>query len=72
MEMKIAPIILMNDDVEIQQIDQKNVPFEKQEMVPNDLNLSFVTKIAVNQLLSLKAKSCVLTKSHKGSQWIFS
>ena len=55
----------MSDDVINQPMDDKDISFAKQEMIPSDLNLSLVTKITLNQLISLKAKVINLQKPQK-------
>jgi hypothetical protein len=48
--------ILLSDNVEIDQLQSTDVTFTKTELVPADLNLSMLSMIAVNQLITLKAK----------------
>jgi hypothetical protein len=55
--------ILMSDNVEIDQIQPADVTFPKTDLVPADLNLSMLSMITVNQLVTLKAKVVNLQKS---------
>lgn len=57
--------VLMDDDVNIQDLNETDVPFSKQELVPSQLNLSLITKVSVNQLISLKAKVINLQEPKK-------
>ncbi len=48
--------ILLSDNVEIDQLQSTDVMFTKTDLVPADLNISMLSMIAVNQLITLKAK----------------
>ena len=48
--------ILMGDFVNLELLTPKDIAFQKKNVVPTDLNLSMLSSISVQQLITLKAK----------------